>query len=82
MNMVPDIFNGQLPDLWAIGAVIYGGVVFNVNNKLLQDSNSLNWIMLSFTMASSAVFFLVFYIVNLYQYDELFGFFWKTIGYP
>jgi hypothetical protein len=35
MSMVPDIFNGQLPDLWAIGALIYGGVVFNVNNKLL-----------------------------------------------
>ena len=33
-------------------------------------------------MLSSALFFILFYIVNLYQYDELFGFFFKAFHYP
>ena len=68
--------------MWAVGALIYGAVVFNVNNKLLQDSNSLNWIMLVMTVISSKLFFVVFYLVNLVKYDELYGFFFKVGHYP
>ena len=64
LQFASDIWHGQSIDIWTIGMIVYGAVVFNVNNKLLQDSNSLNYIMLTMTILSQCAFFLMLFIVS------------------
>lgn len=68
-----DVADGKGADIWMVGVCVYGAVVFNVNNRLLQDSHSLNYIMITLTVLSSGAFFIVFWIVNLFEKDELYG---------
>ena len=55
---------GKTADLWLIGSLVYAVVVCHVNNKLLQDSNTINALVLFFNIMSSVSFFLVFYVVD------------------
>jgi len=66
VSYAPDILGGggKTPDIWLIGMVLYGSVVFIVNNTLLHDSNSLNALLLVLSFLSTGSFFLVFWAIN------------------
>lgn len=67
IEFVEDIWHGQTTDIWTMGMMVYGAVVFNVNNQLMQDSNSMSWLMLTLTFLSQGAFFLMFFIVNNFE---------------
>jgi len=73
---------GKTPDLWLTGTLLFGAVVCIVNNTLLQDSSSLNWLMLTLTILSTLSFFVVFWAVSQFQWDEAFGEFYQFWMYP
>ena len=55
---------GKTADMWLMGSLVYAVVVCHVNNKLLQDSNTLNFLVIFFNVMSSVSFVLVFWIVD------------------
>lgn len=63
---------GELPDMWIIGALLYVATVFIVNNKLLLDANSLNFIAACLNVLSNLAVIGAFVIVSFVPGDELF----------
>jgi hypothetical protein len=47
-----------------VGALLYAAIVIVVNNKILQDSNSLTWFAVLVNLLSSGSFFIMFAIVS------------------
>jgi len=64
---------GKTSDVWLLGSVILGAIIILVNNKLLQDSNTLNWLALACSFLSTASFFVCFAVVSTFRKDELSG---------
>lgn len=74
---------GQLPDMWLIGTVVYFSCVFIVNNKLLLDANSLSFIPIVIYLMSTGMVIIAFLIVNEIPGDSLhknFLEFWDNAG--
>lgn len=63
---------GELPDMWTIGALLYMATVFIVNNKLLLDANSLNFIAGCMNAVSNLAILGALLIVSFVPGDELF----------
>ena len=68
--------------MWLIGVIIYLSTVFLVNIKLLQDSNTVNWLIITMMVLCSGCFFAVLYWVNRYNWDEMYGKFFEFFAYP
>ena len=71
-----------MPDIWLMGVIIYVSTVFLVNQKLIQDSNTVNWLIVIMMFLCSACFFPVLYWVNRYSWDEMYGKFNEFFAYP
>jgi len=73
---------GELPDMWIIGAMLYIAIVFIVNNKLLLDANSTNFIVICINVMSNVLVVLAFFAVNFFAGDELYRKFVEFWEYP
>lgn len=76
------IQSGKTADWALIGSVLYAAVVIFVNLRLLQDSSSFSWQNIFINLASSAAFFVAFYIFNLYPENDLYLHFNHIWHYP
>ena len=83
-NYIPDLYGGggKTTDMWLLGALIYGVIVAIANFKLLQDSKSINWLMIVLVLLSISSFFLVFLAVSYFPQDELFWQFHQFFMFP
>lgn len=81
-NWAPDPVTGRIGDLWMQGTFAYGAIVILANVRIAYDSYSHYKITIICIIGSIASFFLVFYLMNLWQESDLFNEYYEINNYP
>lgn len=81
-NWSPDPDSGRIGDLWMQGTFAYGAIVILANVRIAYDSYSYYKMTILSILISIGSFFVVFYLMNIWEDSVLFNEYYEINSYP